>query len=198
MGHRVATYMRVSTDDQTTECQAPECEQTATQRGELVVNYTEVCSAAKRRPAFERMMADARRGKFDVLVVWALDRFGRSLVGNLRDLTELDRVGVGVVSVRESWLDTSGPTRGLLVAVFSWVAEQERARLIERTHAGIAHARRHGTKSGRPIGRAKRRVDVEEARRLIAEGHSQRAIARALHVPLGTLQRALARTIVAA
>jgi DNA invertase Pin-like site-specific DNA recombinase len=153
----------------------------------------ETGSAVKHRPAFARMMGDAKRGAFDVLVVWAIDRFGRSMVGNLQDLLELDRLGVTVASVRESWLDTSGPTRGLLVAVFSWAAEQERSRLIERTRAGMARAKRHGTRSGRPIGRAKRRVDTDKARLLMAEGCSQRAAAKALKVPLGTLQRALAR-----
>ena len=142
-------------------------------------------------------MADGRRGKFDVLVVWALDRFGRSMIGNMSDVKTLDEVGVQIVSVREAWLDTTGPARNLLVGIFSWVGEQELARLVERTKAGMARARRHGTKSGRPIGRAKRRVDVDEARRLMAEGRSQRAAAKALHIPLGTLQRALARSGVA-
>jgi putative DNA-invertase from lambdoid prophage Rac len=194
MAKRVAIYTRVSTDEQSTANQAPDCEQLAGMRGEVVVRYTEVGSAAKKRPAFESMMADARRGRFDVLVIWAIDRFGRSMVGNLQDLLELDRLGVTVASVRESWLDTSGPTRSLLVAMFSWVAEQERAQLIERTKAGMARAQRHGTRSGRRIGRPKASVDVDEARRLMAEGASQRATAKALEVPLGTLQRALART----
>jgi putative DNA-invertase from lambdoid prophage Rac len=193
MPRRVAIYTRVSTDDQTAECQAPECEQLAAMRGEVVSRYTEVGSAAKRRPAFEAMLADGRRGRFDVLVIWAIDRFGRSMVGNLQDLLELDRLGVTVASVREGWLDTSGPTRGLLVAVFSWAAEQERNRLIERTRAGMARAARMGTRSGRRIGRPRARVDLEAARVAIAGGASQRAAAAALGVSLGTLQRALAR-----
>jgi putative DNA-invertase from lambdoid prophage Rac len=190
---RVATYVRVSTEDQTAANQVPEVEQLAAQRGTVCVQYAETGSAAKHRPAFEEMMSDARRGAFDVLVIWAIDRFGRSMVGNLNDLLDLDRAGVRVCSVRESWLDTSGPTRMLLVAMFSWVAEQERSRLIERTKAGMARARRHGTKSGKRIGRAPRHIDVDQARELMADGSSQRAAARALGVPLGTLQRALAR-----
>ena len=74
------------------------------------------------------MLKDARRGKFAVLVIWALERFGRSMIGNLSDVLELDRIGVTVVSARETWLDTGGPVRSLLIAIFSWVAEQERAR----------------------------------------------------------------------
>jgi DNA invertase Pin-like site-specific DNA recombinase len=193
MGRRIAIYVRVSTDEQTTDNQTPEVEQLAAARGTVVKRYQETGSAVKHRPAFEAMLKDARRGAFDVLVIWAIDRFGRSMVGNLNDLLELDRLGVQVASVREGWLDTSGPTRGLLVAVFSWAAEQERNRLIERTKAGMARARRHGTKSGRKIGRPKRAVDVDQARQLLEEGFSQRTAARALGVPLGTLQRALVR-----
>jgi putative DNA-invertase from lambdoid prophage Rac len=147
-----------------------------------------MASAAKRRPTFEAMMADAAAGRFTVLVVWAIDRFGRSMMGNLQDVTALDKAGVAVVSVREPWLDTAGPTRGLLLAIFSWVAEQERARLIERTKAGIARARA----SGKAIGRPKTRiVDVVAARALLDGGASVRACSRAMGVPLATLQRAL-------
>lgn len=64
------------------------------------------------------------------------------MIGNLTDVLELDRIGVKVVSVRESWLDTGGPVRNLLIAIFSWCAEQERNRLVERTKAGLASARR--------------------------------------------------------
>ena len=76
-------------------------------------------SPAKVRPEYARMMKEARRGAFDVIVVWAIDRFGRSMIGNVSDVLELDRVGVQVVSVRESWLDTGSPVRTLLLAISS-------------------------------------------------------------------------------
>jgi DNA invertase Pin-like site-specific DNA recombinase len=186
----VALYLRVSTDRQSTENQRPECERLARQRGDPVCVYEEQASAAKRRPAFETMMADAKRGAFDVLVIWALDRFGRSMVGNLQDVVELDRIGVQLVSVRESWLDTSGPARGLLVAVFSWCAEQERARLIERTLAGMDRAKREGKQIGRP--RRLGRLDVERMRSMQAAGRSVRAIAMATKCPRATVARYLA------
>jgi DNA invertase Pin-like site-specific DNA recombinase len=192
MPTRIAIYLRVSKDDgsQTTDNQRPACEQMATARGEIVKVYEEQASAVKHRPAYEAMLADAKRGAYDVLVIWRIDRFGRSMVRNVSDVTELDRIGVQVVSVCEPWLDTGSPARGLLVAVFSWVAEEERRVLVERTKAGLARARRQGKRLGRP----KRRVDVDEALRLLAvEGTSQRAVARAMKLPLGTLQRALAR-----
>lgn len=189
MTHRTALYLRVSTDRQSTENQRPEVEQIVHARGLTTVHvYEETMSAAKARPEYDKMLRDAKRGKFDVLVVWALDRFGRSMVGNLQDVLELDRIGVKVLSVRESWLDTGGLVRPLLVAIFSWVAEQERNRLIERTKAGLESARRRGARIGRP----KKRIDVERARELRADGKTLRQVAAELGVGAATLHRALA------
>jgi len=185
-----AIYLRVSKSDgsQSVENQRPEVEQLAKARGfEVVTTYEETMSAAKHRPTYDQMLKDARRGKFKVLLVWALDRFGRSMTGNLTDVLELDRLGVTVVSVRETWLDTGSPVRSLLVAIFSWVAEQERTRLIERTKAGLQAARRRGAKIGRP----RRRVDLDRARELRAGGQSLRAVAKELGVGYATLCRAL-------
>lgn len=147
---RCAVYLRVSTSEQTTAGQKPDISALVAARGYAVVEtYQEQASAVKHRPEMERLMADAAAGKFSVVVVWALDRFGRSLQGNINAILALDGLGVTVVSVREPWLDTAGPVRGLLVAIFSWVAQQERTRLIERTKAGIAVARAGGVKWGR-------------------------------------------------
>lgn len=191
---RIAVYSRVSTNDQTTENQAIEIDQLAQSRGEIVARFSEVGSAAKTRPAFESMLKAARRGAFDMIVVWALDRFGRSMTGNLNDLLELDRIGISVISVKEPWLDTSGPTRSLLAAIFSWISEQERLRICERTKAGMARAARQGTRSGRRIGRPRRRFDVDAARAMLGDGRSQRDVARSLGVGLGTLQRAISKS----
>jgi DNA invertase Pin-like site-specific DNA recombinase len=79
-----------------------------------------------------------------------LDRLHRSMVGAITTVLELDRLGVEVISLKEPWLDTSGPVRSLLVAIFGWVAEQERVRLIERTKAGLERARAQGKRLGRP------------------------------------------------
>ena len=112
--------------------------------------YEEVESAAKARPVLDRMLADVRAGRVHAVAVWALDRLHRSMAGAINTVLELDRLGVPVLSVREGWLDTSGPVRPLLVAIFGWVAEQERTRLIERTKAGLERARREGKPLGRP------------------------------------------------
>lgn len=147
---KAACYIRVSTDDQTVENQRGEVEQLCRARGFDPVWFEEVGSAAKRRPVFERMMAEVRARKIDAVIVWALDRLHRSMRGAISDVLELDRRGIEVISVREGWLDTGGPVRSLLVAIFGWVAEQERARLIERTKAGQARARKEGKTIGRP------------------------------------------------
>ncbi len=155
MRNRAAIYLRVSSEDQTYENQRPDIERVVSTRGyKLVATYEEHASAAKPRAEFTRMMRDAHRGMFDVLVVWALDRFGRSMVGNIQAVLDLDRRGVQVVSVREPWLDTGGgAVRPLLIAIFGWVAEQERTRLSERTKAGMDRARRSGIHVGRPSSR---------------------------------------------
>jgi putative DNA-invertase from lambdoid prophage Rac len=190
MSKRVAIYVRVSKSNgsQTTDNQLPDCKALAGLRGEVVQIYEEQGSAAKTRPVFDQVMADAKDGKFDVLVVWALDRFGRSMHRNLADVITLDALGIRLASVKESWLDTDSPVRSLLIAIFSWVAEQERARLIERTNAGLERAVKEGKKLGPPVTVA---VDLRRVEELIAEGKGQRAIARETGLNLGTLQRNL-------
>ena len=185
---RVALYLRVSTDEQTTDNQRPDLERIANTRGwDIVAVYEEQASAVKVRPQFNNLMADAHAGKFDVVVVWALDRLGRSMVGNLTTVLKLDDMGVQVISAREPWLDMGGPVRPLLIAVFGWVAEQERIRIVERTKAGLDHARAKGIRLGRP----KARIDLDAAFRFRAEGMSLRDVAKQMKVGTSTLHRAL-------
>ena len=190
---RCALYQRVSSDRQFTENQRPELLQLARARGlQVVATFEETVSGvAKKRGAFDAMMREAHKGHFDTLLVWSLDRFGRSMTGNLNAVLELDRLGVRVVSVREPWLDTSGPVRALLVAIFGWVAEQERTRLIERTRAGVDRARREGKKLGRPAAK----IDLDEARVLVeVRGMSLRKASKQLGVSAATLHKVLKRS----
>jgi DNA invertase Pin-like site-specific DNA recombinase len=185
---RAAIYVRVSTDRQQVENQRAEVERMARARGYEPVLYEEVESAAKARPVFDRMLSDARAGRVQAVAVWVLDRLHRSMVGAINTVLELDRLGVPVLSVREGWLDTSGPVRPLLVAIFGWVAEQERTRLIERTKAGLERARREGKRLGRPrVSPMKVAAAVERVR----AGASLREAADAAGVGYGTLRRAL-------
>jgi DNA invertase Pin-like site-specific DNA recombinase len=145
-----AVYLRVSTDRQTVQNQQADLLRLVQARGYEPSIYEEVESAAKARPVLDRLLADARAGRVQAVAVWALDRLHRSMTGAINTVLELDRLGVRVLSVREPWLDTDSPVRPLLVAIFGWVAEQERTRLIERTKAGLERARRDGKRLGRP------------------------------------------------
>ena len=188
MKKRAAIYLRVSRGEQCIENQRPAIVRLARARKlKLVFTFEESASAAHARPQLRNVMAAAHRGDFDVLIVWSLDRLGRSMTGNLQAVLELDRCGVEVLSVREPWLDTGGPVRPLLIAIFGWVAEQERMQIAERTKAGMARVRRKGVRFGRP----KRRIDMRRAKLLRGQGLSLRDVAQQLKVPLSTLHRAL-------
>jgi DNA invertase Pin-like site-specific DNA recombinase len=184
-----ACYVRVSTDRQTATNQLADVRELALARGYEPVVFEEIESAAKARPVFDRMVADIRAGRFHALAVWALDRLHRSMTGAVNTVLELDRLGVPVLSVREGWLDTSGPVRPLLVAIFGWVAEQERTRLIERTKAGLERARREGKRLGRPPASP---VLLHAAADLVRSGTAIRAAARVKGVNEATLRRHLA------
>lgn len=188
---KAALYVRVSTDRQTVDNQVAELRQLAAARGYEPVLYEEVESAAKARPVLERMLADARAGKVRTILVWALDRLSRSMVGSIQTVLECDRIGVPVVSLRESWLDTTGPVRPLLIAIFGWVAEQERSRLIERTKAGLARARAQGKRLGRPPASP---ILLHAAAELVAGGSSVTDAARRAGVKRTTLRRFIAMT----
>jgi DNA invertase Pin-like site-specific DNA recombinase len=185
---KAVIYVRVSTEQQTVVNQLPELMQLARARGfEDIEVVEDVMSAVKRRPGFERVMQLAHAGKCRTLIVWALDRLGRSMAGNLQTVLELDRLGVEVISARESWLTMQGPVRSLLVAVFGWVSEQERLRIAERTKLGVERARREGKRFGRPAVH----VDLDKALLLRRRGLSIRCTAKRLGVSVSVLHRAL-------
>ena len=171
-----AVYLRVSTDRQTVQNQHADLLRLVQARGYEPAVYEEVESAAKARPVLDRLLADARAGRVEAVAVWALDRLHRSMTGAINTVLELDRLGVRVLSLREPWLDTDSPVRPLLVAIFGWVAEQERTRLIERTRAGMARARREGKKIGRPRTSV---VLLRAAATDVEAGMSRRAAAKA-------------------
>lgn len=181
----------MSTDDQTSENQRPDVERLARTRGlEVVATYEETASGAKKnRAQLAALLRDAHRGALDVVIVWALDRLGRNMYETIDAVRKLDRAGVEIVSVRETWLDTGGPARALLLVVFAWFAEHERDRLIERTIAGMERAKRAGVHIGRP----EKPIPLALARALRAEGLTGREVARRLKVPPATMRRAFKR-----
>jgi len=106
------------------------------------------------RPKFQQLLQDAKHHKFDIILVWALDRFSREgILNTLGYLKALRQANVGLKSLQEGWVDTTDSGMGeLLIAILSWVADQERKRIIERTKAGLEIAKANGKVLGRPKG----------------------------------------------
>src|SRR5689334_14814880 len=136
---KAAIYARVSTADQRYEMQLTELREYVARQGWDAVEYTEKASSVKQRPEFDRLMDDARLKRFDVVVVWKVDRFGRSLQSFLRHVLELDGYGVRFVAVTQS-IDTGqrNPMAKFILGLFGLLAEFEREMIVERTKAGVA------------------------------------------------------------
>jgi DNA invertase Pin-like site-specific DNA recombinase len=186
---RVGRYLRVSRNEQREDLQADETEQLVQRRGwQLVQTYTDhgVSGSRDRRPGLDQMLADARRGKIDVLVVWRSDRLFRSLRHMVNTLAELDAVGVAFVSVTEVF-DTTTPQGRLLLHLVAAFSEFERQTIVERVRAGLAAARRRGVRLGRPGVH----LDVAKAAELRANGSSYREIAAQLGVGASRIHAAL-------
>lgn len=189
MKKRAAIYVRVSRTDQNLENQIRELtEWAATRQLKVVATYEDKMSGAKKsRPGLDALKLDGHKGKFDVLLVWAVDRLGRSMAGTIDTVLQFDGWGVQVMSLQEPWLDTAGPVRALLLSIFSWVAEQERARNIERTRAGIETARA----AGKTLGRPKKEVDLDLLIKLRAGGMGLKDIAKKVGLSVGAVHYTL-------
>ena len=148
---RAAIYARVSTSDQNTENQLLRLREVAVRAGWTITHtYTETASGAVRsRPALDAMMADAARRKFDVVMAWDVSRLGRSL-RDLVDMFETLRALKVDLYLEQQALDTSTPAGRALLQMSGVFAEFERAMIVERTKAGLAHARARGVHCGRP------------------------------------------------
>ena len=191
---RAAIYARVSTADQHNAIQIRELTEYVERRGwELAGTYQDTMSGAKaNRPGLDKLMADARQRRFDAVLVWKLDRFGRSLVHCVSGIQELSSLGIRFVATSQG-LDTdeSNPASKLLLHILAAVAQFERELIRERVSAGIRNAKAKGTKSGKAIGRPRRVFDRGEILRLRQDGHSLAQIARRMNVGVGTVARAL-------
>jgi len=176
-------YARVSTLDQNLELQRDALEQAGCER----VFEDHVSGASSERPGWAKATAALRAG--DTLVVWRLDRLGRSLKHLIDTVNELDARGVGFKSLNES-VDTTTPGGRLVFHIFGALAEFERELIRERTHAGLAAARARGRKGGRPRKLTPRQVAT--ARTLLKDReHTVTAVAEMLGVSRSTLYRAL-------
>jgi DNA invertase Pin-like site-specific DNA recombinase len=184
---RAALYARVSThDQQTLPMQMAEMREYAAKRGwQVVLEIEEVGSGARVRPKRDELIKAARRRKIDLIVVWRLDRWGRSLLDLISTLQELLALDVGFVSLSDA-LDMTTPGGRALAGMLAVFAEFERDILRERVKAGIAHARQQGRPHGRPPTVTSR---APEARALFAQGLSKREIAKRLNVSRTSVRR---------
>jgi DNA invertase Pin-like site-specific DNA recombinase len=181
----VALYARVSTNEQSPEMQLREAREYC-QRREWVIagEYVDagISGSKDSRPELNRLMADAKRRHFDAVLVWKLDRFGRSLKHLVNALAEFEALGIAFVSLKDN-LDLSTPAGRLMFQIIGAMAEFERSLIQERVKAGLRNARTKGKRLGRPSVKA----DSMEIARLRSAGHSLADIAKQLGVSVGTV-----------
>jgi DNA invertase Pin-like site-specific DNA recombinase len=186
---KCALYARVSTSDQNCQLQISELRDYVAKRGndwQIAGEYIDagVSGAKASRPELNRLMADARKRRFDAVLVWKLDRWGRSVIDSIKNIQELRSLGVRFLAVTQNIdTDESNAMSGFLIVVLSAFAEMERQLIIERTVLGVRAARA----AGKTLGRPKRVFHRDEALRLRAEGRSWRAIGKELGVPFSTV-----------
>ena len=187
---RAGLYARVSTtDQQTLAMQNRAMREYAARRGWMIaLQVREVNAGAAPRGAREKLLEAARRREIDVVLVWRLDRWGRSVTDLLATLQELQHLGVGFVSLTEA-LDLTTPAGRAMAGLLAIFAEFEREILRERTRAGLAFARQSGKRLGRPATAA---VHAAEIRKLHRTGISKSEIARRLRVGRTSVRRILA------
>ncbi len=186
---RVAIYARVSTTEQSTDSQLLDLRRYVRERGWTVFReYVDegISGTKDSRPALNELMNDAKKRRFDVVLVWRFDRFARSTKHLILALEEFKNLGIDFVSYQEN-IDTSSPLGSAIFTIISAVAQLERDIIAERVKAGLRRAKESGKKLGRP------RVEVDryEIRRLRNEGRSLRQIAAELDVSKNTVARHL-------
>jgi DNA invertase Pin-like site-specific DNA recombinase len=190
---RAGLYARVSTaDQQTLPLQITAMTEYAERRGWTVVASVEdINGGTKQRPKREELIQMARRRELDLIIVWRLDRWGRSLSDLTHSLEELRALDVLFVSITEG-LDFTTPTGRAMGQMLGIFAEFEREVLRDRVLAGLAHAKAKGKTLGRPATASKK---AEKVQQLFAEGLNKNQIAKRLHIGRGSVYRALDSTV---
>lgn len=187
----VAIYARVSTADQDHSMQLEELRALAKARGWFIKEYVDTGNGSNPDlPQRRKMLYDAEWGQIDIVLVWRFDRFARSTKQLIEALDSFKAWGVEFISAHEG-IDTTTPMGRFAFTVFAAIAEFEREIIRERITAGIKKAKQNGTRTGNPIGRPRRQVDIAEARRLYEDGRSWVRVARAMGIPRSTLRQAL-------
>jgi len=186
---RVALYARVSTTDQSTDSQLLDLRRYVSERGwNIFKEYVDegVSGTKDSRPDLNELMNDAKKRRFDVVLVWRFDRFARSTKHLILALEEFKNLGVDFVSYQEN-IDTSSPLGSAIFTIISAVAQLERDIIAERVKAGLRRAKENGKKLGRP----KASVDTEKIQWLRSKGLSLRAIAKETGVSRTTVSDVL-------
>jgi len=185
---RIAIYARVSTTDQSTDSQLLDLRRYVRERGwNIYKEYADegISGTKDSRPALNELMDDAKKRRFDVVLVWRFDRFARSTKHLILALEEFRNLGIDFVSYQEN-IDTSSPLGSAIFTIISAVAQLERDIIAERVKAGLRRARENGKKLGRP----RVAVDADKIAALRAQGRSWSEIAEELGIGKGTAQRA--------
>jgi DNA invertase Pin-like site-specific DNA recombinase len=186
---RAVLYGRVSTADQNCDTQLLDLRQLAEQRGFAITEtYIDhgISGTRAKRPGLDRLLADARRGKFDVLLVWSFDRLARSVKHLIEVLDELGKLSIEFISFREA-IDTAGPLGRALIVIIGAIAELERSLIVERVRAGMRRARLEG----KHIGRKPLELDRDAIVRDRHRGSSLGELARTYRTSRTTIRRIL-------
>jgi putative DNA-invertase from lambdoid prophage Rac len=185
----VGLYARVSTFDQhTIPLQIRALREYAARRGwTIAIQVKEVSSGAGQRELREKLLEAARRRDIDAVLVWRLDRWGRSVADLVSTLQELEHLGVGFVSLTEA-LDLTTPSGRAMAGLLAVFAQFEREILRERVRAGLAHARQNGKRLGRPQTAA---LQTSQVRKLYRAGISKSEISRRLEIGRTSVRRIL-------
>ena len=186
---RVAVYARVSTSDQSTESQLLDLRRYTRERGWTIFKeYVDegISGTKDSRPALNQLMNDAKKRRFDAVLVWRFDRFARSTKHLILALEEFKNLGVDFVSYQEN-IDTSSPLGSAIFTIISAVAQLERDIIAERVKAGL----RRAVETGKRLGRPAVKLDQERLRELSQQGLSIRAIARKLGLSKSMVARNL-------
>ncbi len=186
---RVALYVRVSTKDQSVDMQLNDLERYNKERGFKVFNtykYNGVSGTQESRPALSELMNDAKKRKFDIILVWRFDRFARSTKHLVNALYEFRNLGIDFISYQEN-IDTSSPLGEAIFTIISAMATLERDIIAERVRGGLRKAKANGKRLGRP----KHTVDTEKVVEHRKQKKSIRQIASEMNLSRGTVERTL-------
>jgi DNA invertase Pin-like site-specific DNA recombinase len=190
MSKRAALYVRVSTDKQTVENQVAALTKVANARGwEIVATFNDAgisgARTRKDRPGLDQCLNDAQRGKFEVVMVWAIDRLGRSLVDLLHTIEHLKVCGVDLYLDQQS-IDTTTPAGKLMLHMCGAFAEFERSMIVARVHAGLKRAVANGKTLGRPLNDPQA---IDKARKELAKGIGINRVAKLVGLSNGTVAK---------